>query len=193
MGTRLHRPFPSTSWMRRARAISMRTGSSQVMRSVNAPSENGAGRLAVYCHRLGARRAGERGQSSRYGPWLVARGGATAPAWHMVARVLSRSRARRPARRWTDPLAGRRQVVDVSTVHEPMYLKAEATRISIFMNVFDVHVNRYPVSGTGGADALQRRPVPARRVREGQPRERADRRWACVAHTARCWCARSPG
>ena len=29
----------------------------------------------------------------------------------------------------------------------PVYLKGEATRISIFMNVFDVHVNRYPVSG----------------------------------------------
>src|SRR5574342_691813 len=29
-----------------------------------------------------------------------------------------------------------------------MYLKAEATRISIFMSVFDVHVNRYPVTGT---------------------------------------------
>lgn len=39
------------------------------------------------------------------------------------------------------------KIVDVSSVHEPMYLKAEATRISIFMNVFDVHVNRYPVSG----------------------------------------------
>lgn len=38
-------------------------------------------------------------------------------------------------------------VVAVANELEPMYLKAEATRISIFMNVFDVHVNRYPVSG----------------------------------------------
>src|SRR2546426_1540860 len=38
--------------------------------------------------------------------------------------------------------------VDVAVVHEPMYLKTEATRISIFMNVLDVHVNRYPLSGS---------------------------------------------
>jgi phosphatidylserine decarboxylase len=43
------------------------------------------------------------------------------------------------------PADGR--IVDVSSVNEPMYLKAEATRISIFMNVFNVHVNRYPISG----------------------------------------------
>jgi phosphatidylserine decarboxylase len=39
------------------------------------------------------------------------------------------------------------KIVEVACVDEPMYLKAEATRISIFMNVFDVHVNRYPISG----------------------------------------------
>jgi len=43
------------------------------------------------------------------------------------------------------PADGR--IVDVTAVVEPMYLKQEATRISIFMNVFNVHVNRYPVSG----------------------------------------------
>ena len=43
------------------------------------------------------------------------------------------------------PADGR--IVDVAPVDEPMYLKAEATRISIFMSVFDVHVNRYPISG----------------------------------------------
>jgi phosphatidylserine decarboxylase len=36
----------------------------------------------------------------------------------------------------------------VAETDEPMFLRARATRISIFMNVFDVHVNRYPVSGT---------------------------------------------
>ena len=40
------------------------------------------------------------------------------------------------------------KVVDVRVVEEPMYLKAKATRISIFMSVFDVHVNRYPANGT---------------------------------------------
>ena len=40
------------------------------------------------------------------------------------------------------------KIVDVSVVDEPAYLKTRATRISIFMNVFNVHVNRYPVTGT---------------------------------------------
>jgi phosphatidylserine decarboxylase len=40
------------------------------------------------------------------------------------------------------------QVVSVVETDEPSYLKARASRVSIFMSVFDVHVNRYPVSGT---------------------------------------------
>src|SRR3989449_3375518 len=44
------------------------------------------------------------------------------------------------------PADGR--IVDIAAVDEPMYLHARATRISIFMSVFDVHVNRYPASGT---------------------------------------------
>lgn len=39
-------------------------------------------------------------------------------------------------------------IVSVAGVEEPAYLKAKAVRISIFMSVVDVHVNRYPVSGT---------------------------------------------
>ena len=39
------------------------------------------------------------------------------------------------------------KIVSIADVHEPMYLDAPARRISIFMSVFDVHVNRYPVSG----------------------------------------------
>ncbi|TFG50689.1 MAG: phosphatidylserine decarboxylase family protein [Gemmatimonadales bacterium] len=39
------------------------------------------------------------------------------------------------------------EVVSVVTVDEPDYLKGRAIRVSIFMNVFNVHVNRYPVSG----------------------------------------------
>jgi phosphatidylserine decarboxylase len=83
----------------------------------------------------------------RYGPWLWL---AEAPLILMAVWLLVFFR---------DPLrAGPRgdglvlapadgKIVDVASVHEPMFLKAEATRISIFMNVFDVHVNRYPISG----------------------------------------------
>ncbi len=39
-------------------------------------------------------------------------------------------------------------VVSVVDVDEPAYMKERAKRISIFMNVFNVHVNRYPASGT---------------------------------------------
>src|SRR2546425_11749318 len=40
------------------------------------------------------------------------------------------------------------KVVAVARVYEPTYLGAPATRLSIFMSVFDVHVNRYPAPGT---------------------------------------------
>ena len=39
-------------------------------------------------------------------------------------------------------------VVHVVETEEPMYVKERAVRISIFLSVFDVHVNRYPVDGT---------------------------------------------
>lgn len=40
------------------------------------------------------------------------------------------------------------KIVQIANVDEPEFLQSPAARISIFMNVFDVHVNRYPVSGT---------------------------------------------
>lgn len=39
-------------------------------------------------------------------------------------------------------------VVHVTEVEEPIYVKERAVRISIFLSVFDVHVNRHPVDGT---------------------------------------------
>lgn len=42
------------------------------------------------------------------------------------------------------------KVVMITDVDEPTFLHGRATRVSIFMNVFSVHVNRYPVSGTVG-------------------------------------------
>ena len=38
-------------------------------------------------------------------------------------------------------------VVHITEVDESMYVKERAIRISIFLSVFDVHVNRYPVDG----------------------------------------------
>ena len=40
------------------------------------------------------------------------------------------------------------KVVLISDVDEPSFMGGRARRVSIFMNVFNVHVNRYPVSGT---------------------------------------------
>jgi phosphatidylserine decarboxylase len=44
------------------------------------------------------------------------------------------------------PADGR--IIMITEVDEPAFLHGKALRISIFMNVFNVHVNRYPVSGT---------------------------------------------
>jgi phosphatidylserine decarboxylase len=43
------------------------------------------------------------------------------------------------------PADGR--VVQIAEVEEPSFLQGRAVRVSIFMNVFNVHVNRYPVDG----------------------------------------------
>ena len=40
------------------------------------------------------------------------------------------------------------KVVLIQEVDEPTFMGGRTTRVSIFMNVFNVHVNRYPVSGT---------------------------------------------
>lgn len=39
-------------------------------------------------------------------------------------------------------------VIDIREVQEPLYLKAPVKRVSIFMSVFSVHVNRAPMKGT---------------------------------------------
>lgn len=50
------------------------------------------------------------------------------------------------------------KVVSIIPIHEPDVIGGQAVRISIFMNVFNVHVNRYPVDGE----------VVFRRYREGK-------------------------
>jgi phosphatidylserine decarboxylase len=39
------------------------------------------------------------------------------------------------------------KIVMITQVDEPTFMKERSIRLSIFMNVFNVHVNRYPVSG----------------------------------------------
>jgi phosphatidylserine decarboxylase len=46
----------------------------------------------------------------------------------------------------TSPADGK--VVLITEVDEPAFIHGRALRVSIFMNVFNVHVNRYPISGT---------------------------------------------
>lgn len=50
------------------------------------------------------------------------------------------------------------KVVSIIPIDEPTVVKGAATRISIFMNVFNVHVNRYPASG----EVVQRAYRPGR-------------------------------
>jgi phosphatidylserine decarboxylase len=39
------------------------------------------------------------------------------------------------------------KLIMITEVDEPSFIKGRAIRLSIFMNVFNVHVNRYPVAG----------------------------------------------
>jgi len=48
------------------------------------------------------------------------------------------------------------KVIDVRMLREDSYLHAEVCRISIFMSIFDVHVNRAPLSGA--VDFLEHHP-----------------------------------
>jgi phosphatidylserine decarboxylase len=79
--------------------------------------------------------------------WIVA-----AAVWGILA-VWVVAFFRDPERSWAKgerlivaPADGK--VVSVVQVDEPAFFQGRAQRISIFMNVFDCHVNRYPVDGT---------------------------------------------
>jgi phosphatidylserine decarboxylase len=79
--------------------------------------------------------------------WIVA-----AAAWGVLA-VWVVAFFRDPERAWARgdrlivaPADGK--VVSVVEVDEPAFFGGRARRISIFMNVFDCHVNRYPTDGT---------------------------------------------
>jgi len=79
--------------------------------------------------------------------WIVA-----AAAWFLLA-VWVVAFFRDPERAWARgerlivaPADGK--VVSVVEVDEPAFFGSNAVRVSIFMNVFDCHVNRYPTDGT---------------------------------------------
>lgn len=42
------------------------------------------------------------------------------------------------------------KLIMITEVDEPSFIRGRAVRLSIFMNVFNVHVNRYPVNGKIG-------------------------------------------
>ncbi|MBA3497360.1 MAG: phosphatidylserine decarboxylase family protein [Gemmatimonadales bacterium] len=99
------------------------------------------------------------------GAWVVALGlvlvavRTGSPAW-IVAAALWFALAlwvvaffRDPERNWSRgdrllvaPADGK--IVSVVEVDEPTFFQGRARRVSIFMNVFDCHVNRYPAGGT---------------------------------------------
>jgi phosphatidylserine decarboxylase len=81
-------------------------------------------------------------------PWWIA----AAVLWSALA-VWVVAFFRDPERAWSRgdrlivaPADGK--VVSVLEVDEPAFLAGRARRVSIFMNVFDCHVNRYPADGT---------------------------------------------
>jgi phosphatidylserine decarboxylase len=91
------------------------------------------------------------------GAWLIVAALAAARLW--IPLVFAALLAlwvmwffRDPERRWARgddlilaPADGK--VVSIVEADEPAFIGALAIRISIFMNVFDCHVNRYPVNG----------------------------------------------
>ncbi|MFI5231922.1 MAG: phosphatidylserine decarboxylase family protein [Gemmatimonadales bacterium] len=79
--------------------------------------------------------------------WPVVGGGLTIVALWVVYFFRDPERTgERGDRLVVSPADGR--VVMITEVDEPSFVHGKATRISIFMNIFNVHVNRYPVSGT---------------------------------------------
>ncbi len=54
------------------------------------------------------------------------------------------------------------KVVSVREIDEPAFIGGKALRVSIFMNVFDCHVNRYPTRRHHRVPALQPRQVRQR-------------------------------
>jgi len=85
----------------------------------------------------------------RWGGWMsyVPLAGTTVVAvWLLVFFRDPRRDGPRGDRLLLAPADGR--VVSIAESDEPEYLRTRALRISVFMSIFDVHVNRYPTSGS---------------------------------------------
>ena len=96
-------------------------------------------------------------------PFIAAVGGATvlagAMGWTAAAIVLGSAtlftgwffrnpRRVSPCVKGAVVAPGDGKIIAIEADYEPRFLKEHATRISIFLNIFDVHVNRIPCDGT---------------------------------------------
>lgn len=81
----------------------------------------------------------------RPGSWWAAALWAPVAVWTPAFFRDPQRQGPRDARLLLAPADGR--VVSVVDVHEPEFVRGPATRVSVFMNVFNVHINYYPASG----------------------------------------------
>jgi phosphatidylserine decarboxylase len=77
--------------------------------------------------------------------WMLAAGAFVLALWVVYFFRDPERTGQRGERLVVSPADGR--IVQITDVEEPDFVHGRALRISIFMNVFNVHVNRYPVSG----------------------------------------------
>ena len=165
---------------RRARAISTRSGASPAPSSIvtelimNFAREGLSFIVDRGAHRR-RRRSASRSARRSWPLWLLAFALTRHRALGRVFLPRSASaRGERGERLVISPADGK--VVMITEVDEPTFMKRRArSRISIFMNVFNVHVNRYPVSGTCDIVDRQAGQVPQRR-RRGRRASRTSRR-----------------
>ena len=70
------------------------------------------------------------------------------------------------------PADGR--VIVIKDIYEPTYLKQDVKQISIFLSVFNVHVNRAPVGGTVEQVQIQPGQIPCCVRGQGVAGQRTD-------------------
>ena len=77
--------------------------------------------------------------------WMLAAGAFVLALWVVYFFRDPERTGQRGERLVVSPADGR--IVQITEVEEADFVHGRALRISVFMNVFNVHVNRYPVSG----------------------------------------------